>query len=109
MPLPALRAGAGCYSGFLTVRERCAHCGLDLRAQDSGDGPAAFMILILGFVVVVMALLRRGELRAAAVGAPAVIWPLVTLGRRHRRMMRPLKATLIALQYQHRRDEFDDG
>ena len=36
------------FAGLLTVRERCEVCGLDLRAHDSGDGPAAFLILILG-------------------------------------------------------------
>ena len=44
------------FAGFLTVAPRCTECGLDLSKQDSGDGPAVFVILILGFVVVGLAL-----------------------------------------------------
>ena len=59
-PVPPLRAGLGCrcprcgrgrlYNGLLTVVDRCAVCGLDLSPHDSGDGPAVFVILILGAV-----------------------------------------------------------
>ncbi|HET6519952.1 MAG TPA: DUF983 domain-containing protein, partial [Geminicoccaceae bacterium] len=47
------RCGEGrLFGGFLTVRPRCEVCGLNLAAQDSGDGPAAFIILIVGFLAV---------------------------------------------------------
>jgi uncharacterized protein (DUF983 family) len=36
----------------------------------------------------------------------AVVWPVVIFGGTVA-MLRPLKATLIALQYHHRRDTFD--
>ena len=61
-----LAAGLGCkcprcgrgrlFAGLLKVREQCEVCGLDLARHDSGDGPAVFVILILGFVVVGLAL-----------------------------------------------------
>jgi uncharacterized protein (DUF983 family) len=51
----ALAAG----EGFLSVRERCPACGADLSAQDSGDGPAAFIILIVGAIVVALALISE--------------------------------------------------
>jgi uncharacterized protein (DUF983 family) len=35
------------FEGFLTVRARCPACGTDLSAQDSGDGPVAFIVLIV--------------------------------------------------------------
>ncbi len=35
---------------------RCNACGLDYSFADSGDGPAAFVILIIGFIVVGLAL-----------------------------------------------------
>ena len=39
------------YDGFLTVAKRCEACGFDLAAADSGDGPAVFVILVLGAIV----------------------------------------------------------
>lgn len=102
------RCGQGpLYSGVLTVRERCTNCDLDLRAHDSGDGPAVFVILILGFLVVGMALLVEAKLEPP-LWVHAVIWPFVIFGGAIL-MLRPLKAGLIALQYRHRRDTLDDS
>ena len=93
------------FEGILTVRERCESCGFDLRAHDVGDGAAVFVILILGFVVVGLALLL--EVKAEPpLWVHAVIWPFVIFGGAIA-LLRPLKATLIALQYRHRRDTFD--
>ncbi len=51
------RCGEGkLFDGFLTVAPRCRVCGLDYSFADSGDGPAAFVILIIGFIVVGLAL-----------------------------------------------------
>src|SRR5262245_32743457 len=50
------RCGRGpLYKGYLTIAERCAVCGLDLGKADSGDGPAVFLIFILGAVAVGLA------------------------------------------------------
>jgi len=35
----------------LKVAERCSECELDLSAQDSGDGPAVFVIFIIGPII----------------------------------------------------------
>lgn len=100
------RCGRGrLYSGLLKVAERCEACGLDLAKQDSGDGPAVFVILILGFVVVGLALWVE-----LAYEPPfwvhAVLWvPLILGGALV--LLRPFKATLIALQFRHRRDVDD--
>ncbi len=100
------RCGIGpLYGGLLDVRARCPHCGLDLKAHDSGDGPAVFVILILGFLVVALALLVEARFEPP-LWVHAVVWPVVILGGALA-MLRPLKATLIALQYRHRRDTFD--
>ncbi|MBL0935661.1 MAG: DUF983 domain-containing protein [Rhizobiaceae bacterium] len=51
------RCGEGrLFSGFLTLRNQCRNCGLDYAFADSGDGPAAFVVLLVGFVVVGLAL-----------------------------------------------------
>jgi uncharacterized protein (DUF983 family) len=95
------------FDGVLTVRERCESCGIDLRAHDVGDGAAVFVILILGFIVVGLALLLEARVEPP-LWVHAVIWPVVIFGGAIA-MLRPLKATLLALQYRHRRDTFDDS
>ena len=44
------------FSGFLSLRKQCEACGLDYAFADAGDGPAIFVILIAGFIVVGAAL-----------------------------------------------------
>lgn len=44
------------FDGLLKFTDRCGHCGLDLTQFNVGDGPAAFLTLILGTVVVIMAI-----------------------------------------------------
>ena len=39
------------FSGYLRFRERCSVCDADFRAADAGDGPAVFVILIVGAIV----------------------------------------------------------
>jgi uncharacterized protein (DUF983 family) len=94
------------FDGFLQVRPVCKACGADLSAQDSGDGPVAFIVLIVGAVVVGLALVV--EVRyGPPVWLHLLLWlPLtviLTLA-----LMRPLKSLLIALQYKHRRDDFSE-
>ena len=95
------RCGIGrLFSGFLTVADSCSVCGLDLKAADSGDGPAIFVIFIVGPIVTLLALWVE-----AAFEPPywvhMVLWgPTILLGSLA--LLRPFKATLIALQYRHR-------
>ncbi len=87
--------------GVLSVRERCDVCGLDLRAQDSGDGPASLVMFPLGAILVGLALWVEFRF-SPPIWVHVVLWPVVgaalAVG-----MMRPLKAALVALQYRHRR------
>ncbi len=100
------RCGRGrLFSGFLEVAPACISCGLDLRAQDSGDGPAVFIILILGFVVVGMALWLEIA-REPPLWLHALLWPPLIIGG-SLALLRPMKAAMIALQYRHRTHTFD--
>lgn len=38
------------YDGFLKIADQCDQCGLDYGFADSGDGPAVFVIMIVGFI-----------------------------------------------------------
>ncbi len=88
------------FAGFLTVAERCGVCGADLRQADSGDGPAVFVIFVLGALVVPLALWVENAF-APPDWLHALLWPLVILGATLA-LLRPFKATLIALQYRHK-------
>ena len=95
------RCGEGkLYDGLLSVVPRCANCGLDLAAQDAGDGATVFVVLILGAIVVGLAILLE-ILFAPPLWVHIVLWTPVILGGAIA-MLRPLKAGLIALQYRHR-------
>ena len=51
------RCGTGrLFSSYLKTAPDCSNCGLDYKFIDTGDGPAVFIILIVGFIVVGLAL-----------------------------------------------------
>ena len=105
-----LRAGLLCrcphcgqgalYQGFLTLRDSCPVCGSALRARDTGDGPAVFIVLIVGFIVVALALIVE-----MSYGPPlwlhALLWLPLTFGL-SLGLLRPFKATFYALQQRHK-------
>ncbi len=92
------RCGEGrLFAGFLTLNERCQACGLDFDFADAGDGPAFFVILVLGFVIAAGALLLELAY-APPLWLHAVLWPplvlVFSLG-----LLRPIKGVMIALQF----------
>ncbi len=98
------RCGQGkLFRGLLTVVERCSVCGLDLRAHDSGDGPAVFIIFILGFIVVPLALWVEFHFEPP-IWVHILLWPALLLGGTLA-MLRPLKALMIGQQFRHRSTE----
>src|SRR5712692_7350726 len=108
-PVPITRAALGCrcprcgegrlFAGLLTVRPACPSCGLDFSAQDAGDGPAVFVILFLGFIVVGLAALVEIQF-SPPLWVHLLLWTPLVLGGAIA-MLRPLTAGLIALQYRH--------
>jgi len=87
----------------LTLAPRCKACGLDFGFADSGDGPAVFVILITGFIVVGAALFVEVVyqppywLHAILWGTAALIVPLI--------LLRSFKGVLIALQFRNKAAE----
>jgi uncharacterized protein (DUF983 family) len=98
------RCGEGrLFQGFLQLRPRCESCGLDFNFADAGDGPAVFVILIGGAIVVGAALITEVVYQPpywlhAMLWLPLIL--LVTLAP-----LRPVKGLMIALQYHHRAQE----
>jgi uncharacterized protein (DUF983 family) len=51
------RCGAGrLFNGYIATAKGCGNCGLDFAFIDAGDGPVPFVIMIVGFIVVGLAL-----------------------------------------------------
>lgn len=98
------RCGLGSlFSSYLKVAPRCAVCELDLSFAEQGDGPAVFVILIAGAIIVGSAAFV--ELRyAPPIWVHALIWGPLTialcLG-----LLPVFKALIVALQYRFRHDE----
>ena len=88
------------FHGFLELAPSCDCCGLDYAFADSGDGPAVFIILIVGFLVVFLALWVEVEIQPALLGARRTRVPLVlglSIG-----LLRPLKGLFVAIQYRNK-------
>jgi len=85
------------FVGYLRVADRCEACGQDLTRADSGDGPVVFILLIVGTVCCGGLLFTELALQWP-VWLELVIWlplsVLMTLA-----VLRPFKATMIALQF----------
>jgi uncharacterized protein (DUF983 family) len=98
------RCGRGrLFQGFLNTRPHCEACGLDYGFIDSGDGPAVFVILLAGFVVVGAALIVEFKY-APPFWLHAVLWgPLILVTTLL--PLRLMKGLMIALQYHHKAAE----
>lgn len=98
------RCGRGkIFSSFLTLAPRCSSCGLNLGFADSGDGPAVFVTLLGGFLVLGAALWTELQYEPPFWVHLVIFLPLtlvVCLG-----LLRPLKGILIALQYRNKAEQ----
>lgn len=92
------RCGEGrLFDGFLAVGKSCGNCGLDYSYADAGDGPAVFVILIIGFVMVGLALWAEVNL-SPPLWVHLVVWlPLTAILALA--ALRLVKGVLLTLQY----------
>ncbi|HEY0625683.1 MAG TPA: DUF983 domain-containing protein [Allosphingosinicella sp.] len=111
-PSPALaaarglcpRCGAGpLFAGVATFASACRACGLDFASFNVGDGPAAFLILIIGALITGLAVWL--ELAASPpIWLHILLWlPLTAAAVVF--SLRFAKAMLLALEYRHRARE----
>ena len=118
-PIDPVRAGLACacprcgqgklFDGLIKLRPVCRSCGLDYSFADAGDGPAVFVILIIGFVVVGLALWTEVNYNPP-LWLHFMLWIPLIIGL-SLWLLRVLKALLIALQYRNnaRQGEIDRG
>ena len=93
------------FQGFLAFRPNCAHCGLDLARADSGDGPAVFLIFVLGFLAIPPILIFAMH-SDWPLWLHGIIWSLTILGLTLG-LLRPAKALTAGLQYRYRSGVFN--
>jgi uncharacterized protein (DUF983 family) len=94
------RCGKGrVFAGLLTVRPACPTCGLDLSAEDAGDGPAVFLIFFLGALAVGIAAWLELKFEPPIWVHLVVLTPVIVGGAIG--LLRPMKAGMIALQYRN--------
>ena len=95
------RCGKGkLYAGFLDLRTKCESCGLDFAFIDTGDGPAIFIIMLAGAIVVGCALIVEVKYQPPF-WLHAVLWlPLILATTLL--PLRAMKSLLIALQFHHK-------
>ncbi len=91
------------FKGFISLGKECSNCGLSYDFADAGDGPAVFIIFIVGFLAIVGAILTEIFYRPpywvhALLWGPGII--LLSAG-----LLRPFKGVLIGLQYKHQARE----
>jgi uncharacterized protein (DUF983 family) len=90
----------------LDLQDKCANCGLDFSKNDSADGPAVLLIFILGFALVPLALMLEVAL-APPLWVHALLWGAIALGLTLG-TLKPIKSYVIALQYKHRPEDWED-
>jgi uncharacterized protein (DUF983 family) len=66
------------FAGMIKFADRCPACGLDFTLFNVGDGPAAFLTLILGTLVVIGAIMLELTLHPP-LWLHMLIWIPVTL------------------------------
>ena len=112
-PPPAAATGLACkcprcgrgrlFDGYLTLRPSCENCGLDFAFADSGDGPAFFVMSLVGILVVFCAMIVEFSYEPP-LWLHAVLWIPLTFALALA-LVRPAKGLLIALQYRHKAEQ----
>lgn len=94
---------ANAFDGVIRFAARCRACGLDIAAFNVGDGPAAFLTLIIGTLVCAGAIAL--ELAAhPPFWVHILLWVPVTLALTIG-MLRIAKGMLLASEYRNRAGE----
>ncbi len=91
------------FDGIVQFAPRCRACGLDLTRFNVGDGPAGFLTLIIGALIVGLALWLDSTIRPPF-WVHAIIWIPVTTGA-VLLGLRAAKAGLLASEYRNKAGE----
>jgi uncharacterized protein (DUF983 family) len=91
------------FQSYLKLRDQCRVCSADFRAADAGDGPAVFVVLIVGAIVAPLLFILQfgldlpGWLALTLTMIAAIVLCLAFLP--------VFKSVLFALQWKHKARE----
>lgn len=91
------------FVSYLKFADSCRACGADFKSADAGDGPAVFVILVVGAIVAPLLIILQfgldlpGWLALTITMVAAIVLCLALLP--------PFKAVLFALQWKHKARE----
>lgn len=95
------RCGEGAlFKGYLTLRESCPKCGLSYAFADPADGPAFFVMCLVGVIGMILLMVFEFTVHPPIWVHAVVTLPLLVamcLGS-----LRPFKAWLVAEQFIHK-------
>lgn len=87
------------FAGLARFAPSCPNCGLDFAAFNVGDGPAAFLTLILGTIIVALAITLELTLQPPLWVHMAIWIPITAIGVLA--SLRLCKAWLLAAEYRN--------
>lgn len=87
------------FKSFLELAPRCTSCGADFSKADAGDGPAFFVMFLLGIIIMPPVLLVQIVFSPPA-WVHLLLWTpvIVVLAAL---LLRPFKSVMFALQWKH--------
>jgi uncharacterized protein (DUF983 family) len=94
---------AGLFRSITGFSAKCAKCGLDFGQFNVGDGPAAFLIMIVGAIVTLCAIIVQLNFEPPF-WVHILLWLPVTLGL-VLGLLRIAKGALLVLEYRNRARE----
>ena len=91
------------FKGLLAFEDECFACGADFRNEDAGDGPAIFVIFIVGIFIVPLALATHMIFEPPMI-VTVIIWGIViTLVSLW--LLRLMRGVMFAIAWQRRARE----
>ncbi len=95
------------FAGWVRFADRCGGCGLEFSRFNVGDGPAAFLTLLLGAVIVTLAIVLELTMHPPW-WVHVLLWVPATAAA-VLAALRVSKGALIALEYRNRAAEARSG
>lgn len=87
------------FSGWIRFAPSCSNCGLDFSAFNVGDGPAAFLTLIVGAIIAALAITVE-LVFSPPFWVHILLWPPIALAL-ILGCLRLSKGLLLALEYRN--------
>lgn len=91
------------FDGFLKFAPHCEGCGANFDIEDAGDGPAVFVIMLAGFIIIPLALAFQ-LITSAPLWLTMLLWmPILIMFCLA--LLRPLRGVMFNLQWVNRARE----